>query len=68
VPEFRLSTTEGLHVPVIPFVDVVGSVGTVPPAQIVRFVPKLKVGVTVGLTVTVNVVVVPHCPAFGVNV
>ena len=54
--------------PVIPFVDVVGKVGTLPPAQIVAVVPKLKVGVTFGLTVTVNVVVVPHCPAFGVNV
>jgi len=63
-----LSTTEGLHVPVIPFVDVVGNAGTVPPAQIVKLVPKLNTGTILGLTVTVNVVVVAHGPADGVNV
>jgi len=68
VPEFKLSTAEGLHVPLILFVDVIGKVGTVPPAQIVRVVPKLNVGVIFGLTVTVNVVVVAHCPAVGVKV
>ena len=68
VPEFWLLTVEGFHVPVTPFVDVVGKVGTVPPAQIVKPVPKLNVGVILGLTVTVNVVVVKHCPALGVNV
>jgi hypothetical protein len=52
----------------MPFVDVVGNVGTVPPAHIVNVVPKLKVGITFGLTVTVNVAVVAHCPAVGVNV
>jgi len=31
-------------------------------------VPKLKVGVMLGVTVTVNVVAVAHCPAVGVNV
>ena len=61
-------TTEGLQVPVIPFVDVVGNAGTVPPAQIVRLVPKLKPGIIFGLTVTVNVAVVAHSPAVGVNV
>jgi len=55
VPEALLLTTEGLHVPVIPFVDVVGKVGTVPPAQIFNEVPKLNVGVMFGVTVTVNV-------------
>ncbi len=39
-----------------------------PPAQIVRVVPKLNVGVMFGLTVTVNVVVVAHWPAAGENV
>ena len=39
-----------------------------PPAQMVRLVPKLNVGVTFGFTVTVNVVVVAHNPAVGVNV
>ena len=46
-------TDEGLHVPVIPFCDVEGNDGTIPPAQIARLVPKLKVGVTLGLTITV---------------
>jgi len=68
VPDAELLTTEGLQVPVIPFVDVVGNAGTLPPAQIVKLVPKLKVGVIFGLTVTVNVAVVAHCPAFGVKV
>lgn len=52
----------------IPLVDVLGNTGTVPPAQIVRLVPKLNAGVMFGLTVTVNVAVVAHNPAVGVNV
>ena len=52
----------------IPFVDVVGNVGTVPPEHIVSVVPKLNVGVIFGLTVTVKVVVVAQRPAVGVNV
>ena len=60
--------TAGLHVPVIPFVEVTGKAGTDPPAQIVELVPKLKVGVRFGLTVSVNEVIVPHCPAYDVNV
>jgi hypothetical protein len=63
-----LSTTEGLHVPVYPLVDVVGNVGTTPPAHIVLAVPKLNVGVTLGVTVTVIVTGNPHCPAAGVKV
>jgi len=63
-----LLTVAGLHVPVMPFVDVVGRAGTVPPAQIFNVVPKLKVGITFGLTVTVKVVGNAHCPAVGVNV
>jgi hypothetical protein len=68
VPLVVLLTTDGLHVPVMLLVDVFGNVGTVPPAQIVSVVPKLNVGVMFGATVTVNVVVVAHCPAVGVNV
>jgi hypothetical protein len=68
VPEALLFTTDGLHVPVIPFVDVVGKVGTDPPAQIFNDVPKLNVGVTIEFTVTVNITGVAHCPASGVNV
>ena len=47
----------GLHVPVTPFVDVVGKVNE-PPTQIDAI--GTKVGVTLGLTVTVNVAVVAH--------
>ena len=54
--------------PVIALSDVVGSVGTVPPAHTVSVVPKLNVGVTLGVTVTVYVVVVAQRPAVGVNV
>ena len=68
VPEAWLSTVEGDQVPVMPFVEVAGSVGTIPPAHMVNAVPKSNVGVMFGLTVTVNVVVVAHCPAVGVNV
>ena len=63
-----MSTRAGLQVPVIPFVDVVGNVGTVPPEQIVVVVPKPNVGVIFGLTVTANVNGVAHSPAVGVNV
>ena len=52
----------------MPFVEVVGKVGTAPPAHIVELVPKLNVGVMFGLTVTVSVVPVAHWPALGVNV
>ena len=55
MPEFWLFTTDGLQVPVIPLVDVLGSTGTDPPAQIANDVPKLNDGVIFGLTVTVNI-------------
>ena len=60
VPEFWLSTTAGLHVPVMPFMEVAPKVGTVPPAQMVSDEPKLNVGVIIGFTVTVKVRVVAH--------
>ena len=50
----------GLQLPVIPLADVPGNAGTVPPAQIDKLVPKLNVGVTIGFTVTVKLVVVAH--------
>lgn len=59
---------DGAHVPVTPFDDVVGRVGTLAPAQIERELPKPNTGVTTGLTVTFNVVLTAHCPAVGVNV
>jgi hypothetical protein len=55
----------GDQVPVIPFVEVVGSVN-VPPEQIGAI--GLNVGVAGGPTFTVSVVVVAHCPAVGVKV
>jgi hypothetical protein len=55
----------GVHVPVTPFVDVVGNVN-VPPIQIGAI--GAKVGVILGFTATVNVAVEAHCPAVGVNV
>jgi len=68
VPLLVLLTVVGLHVPVIPFCDVVGRPGTASPEQIVRLVPKLNVGGIFGFTVTTNVVGKAHNPAVGVNV
>jgi hypothetical protein len=59
---------EALHVPVIPFEDVVAKAGTDDPAQIVIDVPNANVGVMLGLTVTAKLAAVAHCPASGVNV
>jgi hypothetical protein len=56
----------GLHVPVIPFVEVVGSAGIV---AAVQYDPAgVKVGVVCGVIVMDKVVVVAHCPAVGVKV
>jgi hypothetical protein len=52
----------------MPLVDAAGKGGTAPPAQIVSEVPKANEGVMFGLTVTVKIVVVAHCPAAGVKV
>ena len=60
MPLAVLLTVAGLHVPVILLVDVDGNAGTDPPEHILNEVPKLKVGVTFAVTVTVNVVVVAH--------
>ncbi len=49
-------------------VDVFGNVGTTSPSQIFNDVPKLNAVTILGVTVTVNVVVVAHKPAVGVNV
>jgi hypothetical protein len=68
MPEVWLSTTEGLHVPVMLLSDVVGNAGTDPPSQMVSELPNENVGVIFGVTLTVNVVVKAHCPAAGVNV
>ena len=60
MPLVVLSITAGLQVPVTPLSDVAGSAGMVLPSQAVKLVPKAKVGVSIGLTVTVNVVAVAH--------
>ena len=56
----------GAQVPVMPLLDVVGRADKVAPEQIGA--TAVNVGVMFGLTVIVNVVVVAHCPAVGVNV
>ena len=56
----------GAQVPVIPLLDVVGSAVSVAPEQIGA--TAVNVGVILGLTVMVNVVVVAHRPAVGVKV
>ena len=52
--------------PVIPLLDVVGRAASVAPEHMGATV--VNVGVSFGLTVMVNVVVVAHWPAAGVNV
>jgi hypothetical protein len=66
VPVVVLSTVDGLQVPVIPLFDVVGNTGAVDPEQNAAI--GVNVGVILGLTVTVNVVVVAQSPAVGVKV
>ena len=56
----------GDQVPVNPLLDVVGSAVRVAPEQIGA--TAVNVGVIFGFTVIVNVAVVAHCPAVGVNV
>ena len=56
----------GDQVPVIPLVEVVGNGASIEPEQIAA--TAANVGVTLGVTVIVKVVVVAHCPAAGVNV
>ena len=53
-------TIAGLQVPIIPFVDVEGRMGTLPPEQILRDVPKEKMGVAFAVTVTFIVTGMPH--------
>jgi hypothetical protein len=66
VAEAVLLTVAGDHVPVIPFVDVVGKTGATNPLQKAGI--AAKVGVVLLLTVMFNVVVVAHCPVVGVKV
>ena len=61
-----LSIEAGLHVPLIPLVEVVGNEGIVSPTQ--KGPIWLKVGGWVGIMTTVMSVTVAHCPASGVKV
>jgi hypothetical protein len=63
-----LLTTDGDQTPIIELPEEVGNVGTTPPEQRLKEVPKENVGVAWGVIVTVKVVEVAHCPAFGVKV
>ncbi len=56
----------GDHVPEMPLLDVSGKAVNEDPEQMGA--TAVKVGVTCGFTVMVNVVVVAHCPALGVKV
>ena len=56
----------GAQVPVKPLLEVVGNADKVAPEHIGAI--AVNVGVIFGLTVIVNVAVVAHCPAVGVNV
>lgn len=60
-------TTAGLQFPVMPFVELLGNVGTPSFSQIEALVPNGKVGVIVGFTVRVKVVPVTHPVVEGVN-
>ena len=58
--------TAGLQVPEMPLKDVPGNNGAVVPKQ--KSAIALNVGVTIGFTVIVKVVVEAHCPPLGVKV
>ena len=66
MPLAVLLMVAGLQVPVIPLLEVVGSVGATVPAQKAGI--AVKVGITFGLTVTSSVVVVAQSPGVGVKV
>jgi len=56
----------GVHVPVMPLLEVVGNGDKVAPEQIGAI--AVNVGVMLELTVIVSVAVVAHCPGSGVKV
>lgn len=53
-------TTPGLQVPAMPLSEVPGRAGADAPEQRFRLLPKEKVGVTMGFTVTLKVALVAH--------
>jgi hypothetical protein len=60
-----LLTVAGLHVPVIPLVDVVGKTGAIAPLQIAGI--AVNVGVTFGFTVTDKLAVAIQLPELAVK-
>ena len=56
----------GDHDPLIPLMDVIGNAESGSPLQIGA--TTANVGIILGLTVIANVVIVAHCPVFGVKV
>jgi hypothetical protein len=58
-------SSAGVHVPVIPFKEVVGNGARIPPEQIGA--TALNVGAILGLTTIVKVVLLAHCPTAGVK-
>ena|SRR6476620_7606149 len=58
--EAWLLTTAGVQAPLMPLLEVAGKTGTAEPEHITCAVPKLKVGVSMGLTVTLNLTVLIH--------
>jgi hypothetical protein len=68
VPDAWLFITAGLQEPAMPLPDVAGRAGTVPPAQTIIDVPKVKTGVIFGLTVTVKITGGAQVPGVGVKV
>ena len=66
VPVADVLIVDGFHIPLIPFIDIGGSVGGV---EFKHNIPiDGKFGVTCGATVMLNVVLTAHCPAAGVKV
>ena len=59
-------SSAGVHEPVMPLLEVVGSGAKVAPEHIGA--TAVKAGIVLLFTVMVKVVVVAHCPAVGVNV
>ena len=56
----------GVHVPVIPLLDVVGKAARLSPSHMGAI--AVKVGVVMAFTVMVSDCDVAHCPAVGVKV
>ena len=67
-PLLVLLTTAGLHMPVMPLVEVGGKAGTASPSQMEALAPNGKTGGIVGSTTTVNEVPVTHPVVVGVKI